>query len=590
MDTPFLPQPLKCDLLLVFPPFQRLVVSMENIGIEYIASYARAQKFNVRIINAGLHGLTVDDIILIAKRSRFEVLGISTIHWTITEALEIAKAVKYYHPNCHIIMGGIEAALSAEKILTKYAFVDSIGVGEGELTVSELLASILNGKDWKSIKGLAYREGDSVAFNPQRQLIDPLDPLPFPARDDIAAVVDSGGPVSVSTSRGCFGRCSFCSVWAFYHLSKGRCWRGRSPSSVVREICEIHENYGVSLFSFIDETVVGPGKEGPGRLREIATRIMESRLKIDFFLSIRADQVDEELFRELKQAGLRKVEIGIESMAQSQLKRYGKSTTVEDNQRALRILEGLNISSETFMIPYDPDVTYHEVKQNLIFYQQRFTKPIKTYEVAPLTMGHYLYPYPGTKTRNLYDKRGWLGSDHYIPFRATDEVMTRVQRAVHWFTTYIEPAFPMSFAGLGNLWINSKGLPGPIYRKICEICVSVGILLIELTEWAYGISSRSSPVSVNEINAISSRLWRFLSEAAILREEVRNIIETYGGCDKRPLESLKFPNIFARQLYLLGQQRRRSTINNIYVHSFSADDIIDIIINVLAKEGKADTL
>lgn len=293
------------DLMLVFPPFQRLVVSMENIGIAYIAAAARSAGFSAAMINAGLHGLDAGDVSALLERSRFRVLGISTLHWTLPAAVAIARAARASHPDAHIIFGGIEAALGAERILQACPFVDSVGLGEGERTVVALLAKLAAGADWRAVAGLAFREGDGdgVRYSPPARLIEPLDDLPFPARDDMAAVRDGGGAASMSSSRGCPGRCTFCSVRAFYGRSEGPAWRGRSPRSVVAEMQELHERCGTRLFAFIDETVVGPGKQGAARLQELAACIREAGLACDFFMTVRADQVERSLFKALRAAG-----------------------------------------------------------------------------------------------------------------------------------------------------------------------------------------------------------------------------------------------------------------------------------------------
>lgn len=578
MNETMFPEPFESDLVLVIPPFQRLIVSMENIGIEYIASYVRSKGFTVRMINAGLHGLRTDDIIRMLKRSRFKLLGIATIHWTIEAGLEIAKAIKQCYPDRHIIMGGLEAALNAEDILANYPYIDSVGMSEGEGIVAELLSSIVEGTEKNAIDGLAYQDGNAVVFNPERDLIDPLDALPFPARDDISAVLDSGGPVVISTSRGCWGRCSFCSVRAFYDLSKGQCWRGRSPSSVVEEIRELYDNYGATLFSFIDETVAGPGKDGGNRLVEIATLIRESGLKIDFFMTIRADLVEENLFRELKEAGLRKVEIGIESMAQSQLSRYGKMSSVETNQRALEILGDLDILAETYMIPYDPDVTYDELKQNLSFYAHRFKDFDDRYNVAALTMGDYAYPYPGTQTRAVYKERGYLGPSYYTSFHAQDKAIGKAQQIVHWFIRSVESAFPMSYAGIGNLWINSRDLPAPVHKKICGISARLGELFIELTEWAYRTASKFSSFSADEREAVSSDLRDLLRRASELQEQVKKVIDDHGELDEQ--EAYEFEDAFTEQLYLFGKERRRVIIEDMYKSSFDDEETISVLTSV----------
>jgi anaerobic magnesium-protoporphyrin IX monomethyl ester cyclase len=583
VDSPLFKDPCKTDLLLIFPPFQRLIVSMENIGIEYIAACARACGFDVGMINAGLYGLTVDDVIRIIKDSRFKVLGISTIHWTMDSALRIAKAARDAHPGSHIILGGIEAALSAEQILRNHISIDSIGMSEGEPTVTSLLSALTEEKNWRDISGLAFRDGDSVAFSARAPLIDPLDSLPFPARDDIVAVIEAGGPVSISSSRGCFGRCSFCSVRAFYSLSSGRPWRGRSPSSVISEMQELYERYNIRLFSFIDETVVGPGDNGHERLRELAALIRQSGIKVDFFMTVRADQVERGLFRELKEAGLKKVEIGIESMASSQLKRYSKNVRVRDNRRALKVLEDLGIAVEVFMIPFDSGVTPDELKKNLEFYSRRFENGSCRYDVAPLSMGNYLYPYPGTGTRTLYEQQGWLDGEHYLPFRAEDGRMQKVGEAMTWLVSFVEPAFPMSFLGLGNLWTNSASLPVHVYGKIGAVSAAIGTLLVEFARWALSVTAKSLPFSTKQIEEILDALRRFLSRLTPLKQEIRMIADTYAKGEQTN-EVLEIEDPFARNLYLFGKQKKRLILENMYSRAVDKDAIITTLLNILTQE------
>ncbi len=583
MNREHLPEPVEVDLLLVFPPFERLVVSMENIGIEYIAASARAGGYRCALVNAGLHGLGCDDVIEVLRHSRFRVLGISTIHWTMPAALEIARDARRYHPDCHIIFGGLEAALDAERILLDHPFVDSVGLGEGERTVTALLAALAGGRDWREIDGLAWRNGASVLYSRRPRLIDPLDDLPFPARDDIAAVLDAGGPVSMSSSRGCPGRCSFCSVRAFYGLSEGRPWRGRSPRSVVAEMQQIQQRCGARLFSFIDETVVGPGNRGSARLAELAALIGESGMKADFFMTMRADQVEEKLFRELKAAGLRKVEIGVESMAPTQLKRLGKSTLTGDNRRALEILEKLGIAAELFMVPFDPGVTPDEMETNLRFYRERFAAG-RGYDVTPLSLGNYLCPYPGTGTRAVYEKNGWLNGSGPIAFRVMDRRMQKVGEALIRFVGSIEPAFPMSYQGLGNLWVNSAGLPAPVYGRIGGMCADIGNLLVEFAEWALAVTARPQPIPIGQIEGLIGDLRRFLARIAPLREELRAIAAAHGN--GKPTMG-KIESSFARDLFLLGRRRKRRIHEKTENRAPDEHEIVTGILDALTLEASS---
>ncbi len=567
------------DLLLVFAPFDRLVVSMENVGIEYIAAYARAKGFRANIVNAGLHGLSTADTIAIVRRSRFKVLGLSTIHWNLAAALRIAEESRKAHPESHIILGGVEAALNAEAILPGHPYVDTVCMGEGEITVSALLRELSRGGNWKNLPGLVFREGRRVKFTAPLPLIGDLNSLPHPVRDDMAAVVDAGGPVSISSSRGCFGRCSFCSVRAFYDLSPGAAWRGRSPASVVNEMREIHETYGAVLFSFIDETVVGPGESGRERLIRLARLIKESGMNVSFFMTIRADQVESRLFMELKEAGLRKVEIGIESIAASQLRRYGKTAGVEQNIRALEILEDLGLGVEIFMIPFDSELSEVELRENLRFYRSRFDGKCR-YDVAPLSLANYLYPYPGTRARELYEKSGWLQQDDPVRFRALDKAIERIGQTVTAFIALFEPAFPMSFSGLGNLWINSASLPAPLYARICEICAEYGRLAVRFADWA--LSAVSLQPSAESVQTILAGLRGFVGELASLQQETEALTKNYGSDLQKP--GFRIQNPFAEELYEFGRDRKKLLRRTARDGCFDEDDTITTLLNLIVRE------
>ena len=385
----------------------------------------------------------------------------------------------------------------------------------------------------------------------------------------------------MSSSRGCPGRCAFCSVRAFYGLSEGRLWRGRSPLSVVTEMQELRERYGARLFSFIDETVVGPGKQGLERLRELAALIRSSGVTCEFFMTVRAEQVEKALFLELKSAGLRKVEIGIESMAPSQLRRYGKTACLEDNRRALGILEELGIAVELFMVPFDPGITQAEMETNLRFYRERFERR-GGYDVSPLSMGNYLYPYPGTGTKTLYEQNGWLDGNNPAPFRARDRRMQKVGEVLIRLVGAVEPGFPMSYLGLGNLWVNSAGLSGPVYERIGGMCAEIGELLVEIAEWTMLVAARPAPVPIRDIEGLIVDLRRFLAGLVLLRNELRVLVS---ACENGAAKAHAFEieNPFARDLYTLGRQRKRQALDEMQGREPGEYDIITAILDVLMK-------
>jgi radical SAM superfamily enzyme YgiQ (UPF0313 family) len=210
-----------------------------------------------------------------------------------------------------------------------------------------------------------------VVVNRPRRLIADLDQLPFQARDTLSEVMRRGGFASVITSRGCYGNCSFCSVNAFYARAPGSKWRFRSPEHVGREVEWLADRWGVEVFVFNDDNFIGPGRLGRERAYRIGDEILKRGLDIKFAIPAAVNDVDEDLFRHLKKAGLRSVFLGIESMVQGDLDLLNKHTTVEQNEEAIRTLDELGIFYQIGFIMFYPSTTLEEVKHNLTYIKDK---------------------------------------------------------------------------------------------------------------------------------------------------------------------------------------------------------------------------
>ncbi len=76
--------------------------------------------------------------------------------------------------------------------------------------------------------------------------------MPFQARyltlDEL-----EGQPFAITTSRGCYGECSFCSISSFYKLNDCVKQTFRSPQSVSAEIHRLVDNYKISSLKIVDD-------------------------------------------------------------------------------------------------------------------------------------------------------------------------------------------------------------------------------------------------------------------------------------------------------------------------------------------------
>lgn len=360
------------QVLLINPPYPALEKPFqEHLALGYLASSLRQKGVVTKIIDANLQGLNIRQTIKKALELNPFLTGITvTYQDSFKYAARLASELKQSGYKGKIILGGIFPTLASKEILTDFPQIDLIVRGEGEETLFETWQAAKEGKELKGVAGIAFREGKKVVVNPPRPLIENLDLLPDPSRDTLSLVLKQGGCISVSSSRGCFGSCSFCSIYSFYRIQPGKNYRYRSAERVLSEIERLVKETGEQKVMFVDAEFVGPGDKGKERALALAEGILRQNLKIRFRIEARADNVDEEVFKALKGAGLAYVFLGVESGIQKVLDRFHKKTTVEESLKAIQVLKKLGIPTGIGFIMFDPYTTLSEVIENAEFLEK----------------------------------------------------------------------------------------------------------------------------------------------------------------------------------------------------------------------------
>ena len=341
----------------------------ESLGLGYIAAVLRRDGHDVEVFDAHVRCIDLRVTIGEALSRDFDCIGLTSSDAGKNGLISIAGAVRAGRKDALIIAGGYLASLNSTQLLQACPELDFIVRGEGEAVASDVLGRIDRGEAWRDAPGIAFVEGGEVILNPVPPLITDLDSLPFPARDALEqAVVRT--PARIISSRGCYHNCSFCSVQSFYGLSGKRPPRFRSPESVVSEIEQVMADSGATDFTFSDDDLIGPGEKMRSRVTRLAEEIIKRGLKITFAAEFRADEVDPDVIGLLKEAGLTEVFIGVESGVQSQLDRYNKHVTVEQNKRAIEIARASGVKVRCGFIMFDPYTTVAEVQENMRFIRE----------------------------------------------------------------------------------------------------------------------------------------------------------------------------------------------------------------------------
>jgi anaerobic magnesium-protoporphyrin IX monomethyl ester cyclase len=340
----------------------------ENLGLGYLASALRSRGHVVEIVDFEIE---FDQILDSVRRVDPVVVGFSLIfQFYVRRFADLAAHLRANGVTCHFTIGGHFPSLSYQHTLELIPALDSVVRFEGELTLIELVDIVGAGGEWRGIRGVAYRDATGVMLaNPLRPLVHDLDELPYPERSYKPNAVLGRKAVPILASRGCARTCSFCSIHVFYRSAPGKVVRTRKPVEVVREMRALHDEHDIRIFLFQDDDFPLFGPVWQRWTRSFLAELRRDGLadRVIWKINCRADAVDPELFREMKEAGLYYVYMGLESGSEEGLSTLNKNITVEENRRAVAILKQLGLTYEFGFMLFDPSTSFQSVRENVAF-------------------------------------------------------------------------------------------------------------------------------------------------------------------------------------------------------------------------------
>jgi hypothetical protein len=253
--------------------------------------------------------------------------------------------------------------------------------------------------------GLSFRRNGRIVENPPRPLIGDLDSLPFPSRDTPPQHHLGIGFSPIVGSRGCYRDCAFCSIRSFYGASRGPLQRFRSVPNLMDEMEMLYHTYGVRFFVFNDDEWFPPGEARLQRVAELERELRQRKLDVLLSIKCRADDVEEGLFRRLREMGVVRAYVGVESGSDHSLRTLNKHTTVAQNRHALQVLQRVEMLADFGLIFFDPDSTIEDVRANLDFFHEMAGQG-----QAPLSFGR-MEVYAGTPILDRLQQEGRLSGN-----------------------------------------------------------------------------------------------------------------------------------------------------------------------------------
>jgi anaerobic magnesium-protoporphyrin IX monomethyl ester cyclase len=357
------------DVLLVTPPYHCGMVESAGVWmplqLAYLAGSLSAAGFEPRIHDAMSLFEDAEAVRRHIASAEPDVVAVTACTATLEAALAVLRSAREAAPRAVTVIGGVHPTHMPTEVLS-HAEVDFVVRGEGEATLPELLACLEAGEDPAKVAGVSFRERGSGAFvhTRQRPLAPDLDVLPV-AWD----LVDwplyhyrtkPGSRLAIASwTRGCTGRCTFCSQ---HKMWRGT-WRSRRPERVVAEVRMLAERFGVDTLEVADEYPTCDA----ARWEDILDRLIAADLGVELLTETRADDIvrDERIIGKYRDAGVLHAYVGVESARQDRLDGMGKRLTTEQGRRAIGLLNDAGIVTETSFLLGWPGDTPADVDEAL---------------------------------------------------------------------------------------------------------------------------------------------------------------------------------------------------------------------------------
>ncbi|MDH3648104.1 MAG: B12-binding domain-containing radical SAM protein [Saprospiraceae bacterium] len=299
------------------------------------------------------------------KIQKPEILGLYTNLMTKIRIIEMIKWIKLVLPETCIVLGGPDTTYNTERYLLTGA--DFIVIGEGELTVLELVQSLTGNVSQKpdNIAGIAWLDSTGLLQRTMgRAKLKDISQLPIPNRKSIDLNLylkswqrhHGQASISVSTQRGCPYTCKWCSTAVY-----GQSYRRRSAQHVVIELQSLVDDYGINQFWFVDDVFTISHKW----LTSFEEELVDSGLTIRFECISRADRLNEDVIKQLKRLGCFRVWIGAESGSQNVIDLMDRRVDVQYVSEMIHLTKKNEMEAGTFIMLGYPGETEADIRETI---------------------------------------------------------------------------------------------------------------------------------------------------------------------------------------------------------------------------------
>jgi radical SAM superfamily enzyme YgiQ (UPF0313 family) len=433
-------------ILFLRPQRQRrfFSLSLPPLGVMYLASYLRSYfqgEIDVRILDLTIERNGRRALNRVLDGFPPDVIGLSAMTPEDPDLTYFARLLRQRFPASVIVAGGPHPNAAPEHVLRESG-VDFVVLGEGEQTILRMAEGLGQGNPVEDLPGLAYLRDGKAVTNPEVDLIQDLDTIPFPAWDLVPILEYCSWRVvnpsmsrhykrftTLFTSRSCPYGCAYC------HNIFGRQYRTRSPENIYAEMMALESKYGIREFHICDDCF----NLKPKRVIDLCDLIIENKrdYRIAFVSGLRGDILTEEVVDKLREAGTYQISVGIETASERLQHLIGRNGNVAGVLSMIDYIRKSGMVTHGFFMFGFPTETREEMEAT-----------VETALKANLVTAafHTVAPYPGTRLFKTWQEKSgqsnfdmrelFFKSSTYnlseVPTPELHRIIKRVFRTFYW--------------------------------------------------------------------------------------------------------------------------------------------------------------
>ncbi|MDY4250770.1 radical SAM protein [Bacteroides pyogenes] len=325
------------------------------------------------------------------SRKNYTLIGVCTKLLQLVPANIFAKISKTIAPNRPIVAGGISNKIEAVAMLHNFKEYDYAIWGEGEIPLHQLCRFLNNEISIEEIPNVAYRndDGETLISKCNNRLFSNLNNTKPDFSDYFNCckrynIHDIKTMVPLESSRGChWNKCKFC------FLTEGYRNRAKENQSIIAEILDTIEKYGIYEFVFLDNDVIFNDFD---KFEDLLDRLIQIKDKYEDFGIWNGEVVTKglnaDIIKRMTLAGFKSIQIGYEAVSDSLLRKICKKNTFSSNLMFVKWakeydlnLQGLNVITG-LIGEEDSDII--SSTRNLHYLRFFLKKEITKHDIIPL--------------------------------------------------------------------------------------------------------------------------------------------------------------------------------------------------------------